>query len=32
MEENTYVGIILIRGFHVNDTQMQVINSNDNVP
>jgi hypothetical protein len=25
MEENTYVGITLIRGFYVNDTYRQVL-------
>ena len=28
MEENTYDGITLIRGFYVNDKERQVINEN----
>jgi len=28
MEENTYVGITLIRGFYVNNTLSQVTNEN----
>ena len=28
MEENTYVGITLIRGFYVNNTQRKDVNEN----